>query len=219
MGQYQALVEKHGTLSDFIAVVRGAIGEISVDEAEAAIAKYRQEVNEALVADKLAAGKRKKKPAEGQHPEEICHRCGGPNVSWFSGSVVWNPVMRKDGKDKFDGIVCPTCFAILAREAGINDVWRFEPMLLPPEIEEKFQASSVQLHNIRGVLHILLDDLEVPKFEDLVNRTNLRLDWLKEHYLQLLQKEKASEESVRRGDQEGPSQPGGGGTEARHPDP
>lgn len=62
------------------------------------------------------------------HPEDTCHRCGGPNLTWFAPSPLWNEVMRGgdiNGADLFDGIVCPTCFAVLAEEAGIAQFWRF----------------------------------------------------------------------------------------------
>lgn len=70
------------------------------------------------------------------HPEDWCHRCKGPNVQWTAPSPSWNQVVR-DGdirnKDKFDGIVCPTCFAILAEEAGIARSWKFyaENVMVP----------------------------------------------------------------------------------------
>lgn len=63
------------------------------------------------------------------HPERICCRCGGSNVrAWCAPSPLWNQVMRGgdiNGKDRFDGIVCPVCFAQLAEEQGIAQRWRF----------------------------------------------------------------------------------------------
>jgi hypothetical protein len=41
------LREKHGTPAEFARAVWGALGEVSVAEAEAAIAKYEQEWSEA----------------------------------------------------------------------------------------------------------------------------------------------------------------------------
>lgn len=64
------------------------------------------------------------------HPEDFCHRCLGPNVSWCAPSPLWNYVMRGDdinGSEPFDGIVCLTCFAILAQDALAGDMWRLEP--------------------------------------------------------------------------------------------
>lgn len=75
------------------------------------------------------------RPAEGtergeavEHPERLCWRCGGPNISWSAPSPLWNQVMRGgdiNGSEIHNGIVCPTCFAILAQEAGVADLWRF----------------------------------------------------------------------------------------------
>ena len=52
-----------------------------------------------------------------QHSERICGRCGGPNVVWWAPSPLWNAVMRGGdigGTEDFSGVVCPTCFAVLA---------------------------------------------------------------------------------------------------------
>jgi hypothetical protein len=76
-------------------------------------------------------------PAEGDlrtggepHPEDSCHRCGRSlSIPWAAPSPLWNAVMRGgsiNGDDLFDGIVCPTCFAQLAEERGIADLWRFD---------------------------------------------------------------------------------------------
>lgn len=61
------------------------------------------------------------------HPESRCHRCGGPNVQWVAPSPLWNTVIRGgsiDGDEEFDGIVCPTCFAVLAEQSGVARSWR-----------------------------------------------------------------------------------------------
>lgn len=68
--------------------------------------------------------------AEEVHPEDFCHRCTGPNVPWCAASPLWNYVMRGDdinGTEPFDGIVCPTCFAVMAEAVGAGDLWRLEP--------------------------------------------------------------------------------------------
>jgi hypothetical protein len=60
--------------------------------------------------------------------ESVCHRCPGPNSPWSAPSPLWNAVMRGGsigGTDEFDGIVCPTCFAVLAQQRGIAELWRF----------------------------------------------------------------------------------------------
>lgn len=64
-----------------------------------------------------------------RHPESYCHRCGGPNVAWHAPSPLWNEVMRGgdiNGPWKWDEIICPTCFAVLAREAGIATRFRVD---------------------------------------------------------------------------------------------
>ncbi len=67
-------------------------------------------------------------PADGD-PEKRCHRCGGPNIAWAAPSPLWNQVMRGgdiSAAEVHDGIVCPVCFAQLAEEAGIAELWRFD---------------------------------------------------------------------------------------------
>lgn len=62
-----------------------------------------------------------------QHPEDYCHRCGGPNVHWAAPSPLWNAVMRPDGPESpwlWQEIICPVCFAGLAQEAGVAFIWR-----------------------------------------------------------------------------------------------
>jgi len=53
------------------------------------------------------------------HPEDYCHRCLGPNLSWFIDSAVWDVIMRPEGPDsewKWSEIICPACFAELFEE-------------------------------------------------------------------------------------------------------
>jgi hypothetical protein len=65
---------------------------------------------------------------EAEHPEARCRRCHIPNTNdWSAPSPLWNEVMRGgdiNGVELFSGIVCPTCFMILAQEAGIASSWR-----------------------------------------------------------------------------------------------
>jgi len=109
------------------------------DQARAELKAARQERNDALLwvpfetqqklrdqwrADRAPA---QPTPGETEHPERHCGRCGGPNISWSAPSPLWNQVMRGGdigGTERFDGIVCPTCFAILAEEAGVAELWR-----------------------------------------------------------------------------------------------
>ena len=58
--------------------------------------------------------------------ESTCGRCLGPNVVWSAPSPLWNQVMRGgsiNGNERFGGIVCPICFADLAKETGVADLW------------------------------------------------------------------------------------------------
>jgi len=142
VASYGALVAKHGTYEEFEAAVGKAVGEISLDKARLACLKYKVELMEALrnelkvmdeMMDKsqplletlIALGA---DPTSVPHPERVCHRCRKPNVTWSASSVLWNRVMRKNGEgsEPFAGIVCPTCFIVLAKEAGIDEVWRVQ---------------------------------------------------------------------------------------------
>lgn len=69
--------------------------------------------------------------------EATCRRCGGPNVVWWVDSPLWNYVMRGDdinAAERFEGIVCPTCFAVLAEESGVGYVWRLVAALLAEKV-------------------------------------------------------------------------------------
>ncbi len=48
------------------------------------------------------------------HPEDYCHECGRPNITWFAQNDLWNRVMSERGC-----IVCPICFVKKAEEQGI----------------------------------------------------------------------------------------------------
>jgi hypothetical protein len=60
------------------------------------------------------------------HPESYCGRCGGPNIVWTAPSPLWNAVIRGGSinGDEIYGVVCPTCFAVLAEHAGIARGWQ-----------------------------------------------------------------------------------------------
>lgn len=66
--------------------------------------------------------------ATGSYPNERrCQRCHGPNLPWSAPSPLWNQVMRGgdvNGVEIHAGIICPTCFAVLAETAGVADLWR-----------------------------------------------------------------------------------------------
>lgn len=54
-------------------------------------------------------------------PELYCHKCGGPNVVWFTSNAMWDKAVTKA---KEPGILCPTCFIQLAEAAGFYGVWK-----------------------------------------------------------------------------------------------
>lgn len=59
--------------------------------------------------------------------EEKCERCGGPNpIAWHAPSPLWNAVMRRSPSQELYNFCCPTCFVIVAKEAGIEGVWHLE---------------------------------------------------------------------------------------------
>lgn len=55
------------------------------------------------------------------HPEERCTRCGGPNIVWHAPSELWNRAVPEDG------IICPLCFVVAARAAGIDAITAATP--------------------------------------------------------------------------------------------
>lgn len=64
------------------------------------------------------------------HPEDICHRCGGKNMTWWTPAEVWNPIMQPDGPDapwRWNEIICPQCFAELFEQQFPDTGWRIEP--------------------------------------------------------------------------------------------
>jgi hypothetical protein len=63
------------------------------------------------------------------HPEDICHRCGGVNVSsWWVDSDRFNAAMGPHGEHQWQGIVCPGCFVQLHEQAtGLHCTWTLVP--------------------------------------------------------------------------------------------
>jgi hypothetical protein len=60
--------------------------------------------------------------SQGEHPEDFCELCGGPNIKpWFAPSPIWNKVANDHS------VLCPQCFVALARRVGIDPVWRLAP--------------------------------------------------------------------------------------------
>lgn len=61
------------------------------------------------------------------HPEDFCHRCGYPNVSWYIDSSVWNPIMRGPVNwGDWQEIVCIPCFIEVAEAIFGACNWRIE---------------------------------------------------------------------------------------------
>ena len=66
-------------------------------------------------------------------------RCRGANPVWTAPSPLWNEVMRGgdiNGSELYGGIVCPSCFANLATEAGIAGGWRLIATDVRAELQE-----------------------------------------------------------------------------------
>lgn len=99
---------------------------------------YGQQVDAVM---EVAAGFRRGGIASGEPgpgDETHCHRCGGPNRPWSAPSPLWNEVMRGgsiNGDEIHDGIVCPTCFVVLAEEAGVASLWRLAAERITAELE------------------------------------------------------------------------------------
>lgn len=69
---------------------------------------------------------------------EACRRCGSHNPPWSAASPLWNAVMRGGsiaGKDDRGGIVCATCFMVLAEERGIANLFRVTAEVVNVELE------------------------------------------------------------------------------------
>jgi hypothetical protein len=67
------------------------------------------------------------------HPEDYCHRCGCRNPIWYADSQLWNEVMGGDRDEEVAGIVCPTCFADLAKERFLGSKWKITGWRMLPD--------------------------------------------------------------------------------------
>ncbi|MDP9219991.1 MAG: hypothetical protein M3P23_05560 [Actinomycetota bacterium] len=80
------------------------------------------------------------------HPEATCRRCGGGNVTWYAPSPFWNAVMRDEEPrtrpEPYNGIVCPTCFCLLAVERGLADGFRVSAAKQPAELSLTTHATT-----------------------------------------------------------------------------
>lgn len=59
----------------------------------------------------------------GDHVEDTCQRCAGPNPFWHAPNYLWDKVVGSEG-----GILCPICFADLADQKGLDYYWVFAPI-------------------------------------------------------------------------------------------
>lgn len=81
------------------------------------------------------------------HPEDYCHRCGGPNMTWAAPQEVWNPVMRPEGPDTenwlWNEIVCPPCFSeMAAKNVASGVIWELRIHPVKHRGAKDFQAAS-----------------------------------------------------------------------------
>lgn len=61
----------------------------------------------------------------GEHPEDFCHKCGQPNISWFAPNQLWNQAVRAVNQPE---MLCPVCFVKLTEIAGIGEqTWEVAP--------------------------------------------------------------------------------------------
>ena len=59
------------------------------------------------------------------HPEDFCHRCGRPNISWYVDSEEWELM------DDVASILCPQCFVtVWSYKTGFSGSWelRLDPL-------------------------------------------------------------------------------------------
>lgn len=82
-----------------------------------------------LLIDQLAAGnttkrelqlERQLKTLQGDtlHPENMCERCGGRNITWHTDDDLWNKYSNGTS------VLCPICFAKACEDQGIGGSWR-----------------------------------------------------------------------------------------------
>lgn len=69
-----------------------------------------------------------------------------PNPVWTAPSPLWNEVIRGgdiDGRELFGGVVCPSCFAIMATDQGIAGGWRLIATDVHVELQEVTPSGRV----------------------------------------------------------------------------
>jgi hypothetical protein len=61
------------------------------------------------------------------HPEDFCHRCGHPNLSWYVDSTLWGEAWDRV-EPGIQSVLCPQCFAELWELAtGLRVTWELRP--------------------------------------------------------------------------------------------
>ena len=107
---------------------------VTTERSDLAVAEWMQHLQEELMDASVyieavmnAATPTPPQPGE-PHPEDTCEKCGGPNITWFVASPLWN----KYARERYC-IVCPLCFAKMAEDAGfVPTAWQLVPEN-PPE--------------------------------------------------------------------------------------
>lgn len=141
-GRLVAAEAKNARLTDRLVAAEQEIGELAPalgraererNEARAELARLNGAITWGTsclgCAAKLDESAAETARAETEHPEAHCYRCGGPNTAWSAPSPLWNQVMRGgdiDAVEPYNGIICPTCFAVVAEGAGIAELWRLD---------------------------------------------------------------------------------------------
>jgi hypothetical protein len=75
------------------------------------------------------------------HPEDYCHRCSGPNCSWYAPSLLWNQFVRDRGEPE---IICPICFVELAVLGGMDTTWSMVPDSVTSDYDERLAVRAAQ---------------------------------------------------------------------------
>lgn len=63
--------------------------------------------------------------AEDRGGDGPCRDCGKRYPPWHTDNAIWNLVVGgPDATDDPGGLLCPTCFLVLAETSGLRRVWR-----------------------------------------------------------------------------------------------
>ncbi|MBW7932467.1 MAG: hypothetical protein H3C62_02400 [Gemmatimonadaceae bacterium] len=100
----------------------------------------------------LIALLRRDPPIAPGHPEALCVDCRGPNASWYAATALWNQIVRPQGENGPDPMLCPRCFALRAFAAGMDVTWEMRPAgaeLVPVGMEEDIAFLAEELPKAR----------------------------------------------------------------------